>query len=789
VRVPLSWLREYVDWEWTAEELAERLTGLGLAVEAVERTGVAAERIASVGPLPGSDRLSVCRLSGGAPGVYGAPGLRAGLAVAWARPGAELPGGRTVGRAAFLGVESEGMLCSAAELGLPGGGERLLDVDDPRLAAALDDVVLVLELTPNYAVHCQSLIGVAREVGALLGRPARRPPAGVAEAPRQAADEASVRVADAELCPLYVARVVEGLSAGPSPLWMARRLQLAGMRPIGGVVDVTNYVMLESGQPLHAFDLARLRGGRVAVRRALPGERLVTLDGVERALEPSDLVIADGERAVALAGVMGGADAEVTESTRAVLLESAVFAPDAVSRAVRRLGLRSEASSRFSRGVDPETTRWAADRAAGLLAELCGGRVLAGAAEVGSVPRRRAVTLRGSVVRQHLGVALSTAESGHLLERLGFGVAADGADRLRVTIPGWRGDVAAEVDLVEEVARLHGYERIPELLPPGASGTGEAGALGPAVAAARQAVLAAGFSEGVTYSFHARSAWDRLRLPGDHPWRRAVAVANPMTEDQAVLRRSLAPGLLDALSYNARHRRADAALFEVGRVFAPDPGSETGVRETAALGLAGFGRLGASGWAGPGRPLDFFGLKGVLELLLERLRIAGWTAERAHDLPFLHPGRAARLLLAGEPVAWLGEVHPTVAQAWDLPERAVAGEVDLEALAARARLEVTFRPWPRSPAVRRDVAFVLDEAVPAGRAAEVIRAAAGPLLAGLELFDVYAGEGVPAGRRSLAYALHYQDREGRTLTDAEVDGRQAAVRAALAERLGATLRS
>ena len=816
MRVPLSWLREWTDWTQDASRLAEALTARGVAVEAVERAaapaGLVAARLLAVEPHPSAARLLLCTVRAGARRarvVCGAPDAAPGLLVPWALPGARLPDGREIGRREIAGVDSEGMLCAADELGLPGGHDGLLHLegavpapggpaaqegDDVAAWLGLDDPVLVLELTPNYAVHCQSILGVAREVAALRGGALRWPPTAPPEdGADPAAARARVEVLAGELCPRYVARVLRGVPHSPTPLWMARRLVQCGMRPIGPVVDVTNYVLLELGQPLHAFDLDTLAGGGVQARRARPGEAVVTLDGRERLLVADDLVIADDAGPAALAGVMGAQRTEVTAATRGVLLESACFAPEAVARTARRLGLSSEASARFARGVDPALAAVAADRAA-LLLSAAGLAVCRGRIEAGPGLPATSVELRGRTVRAMLGVRLSTAAAGRHLERLGFTVRAAGADRLRVEVPSWRRDVALEADLIEEVARSYGYEHLPAALPPGDPGVALPDPGRAALSLAREVCLAAGCTEVQPYSFHGGEVWDRLRLPPDHPWRLATAVTNPMHADQAWLRTTLATGLLQTLERNARQRCADAVLFESGRVFRPQrPGAHP--VEVRHLGLAGYGALRPAGWGHPAEPCDFFGLKGILEEFLRRMRgPAALWARAGEGYPLLHPGRAAHIWLPGAdgaPAAllgWVGELHPAVGAAFGLPQPAAAAELDLDALtAALGEAPFALRPLPRHPAVRRDLAVVVPMDLPAADLEAEIARAGGDLLAEVRLFDVYAGEGLGAGRRSLAFTLTYQ--ADRTLTDAEVEARQAAVRAALAALEGVQLRA
>ena len=790
MRVPLAWLREMVDWPGDVTDLAEALTGRGVAVEAIDRPGagvkgIVAARMLEVAPIPGSDHLRACRLDGGATVVSGAPNLRAGMLVPWAPPGAVLPGGRVMAAEEFRGVRSEGMTCSADEIGLPGEHadgllalpESMHPGQDLVAALELDDPVLALELTPNYAAHCQSILGVAREVAALSGSRLRLPPdLPLPHDHLEATYVASVQIQAPDLCGRFIAVQLAGLTPVPAPILVQRRLQAAGIRPRNAIIDATNYVMLEVGQPLHAYDLRDLRGGVIGARRARPGEVIVTLDGQRRTLTADDLVIADGERAVGVAGVMGGENTEVRGDTREVLLEAAWFLPGGIGRTARRLGLASAASARFARGVDPARLRWAAERCAGLIAAWAGGGVSADPRDevAASFPvEEPVVRLRGSLVRGLLGVRVTAGECGAYLGALGFGVSVDGADRLRVVVPSWRADVAEEIDLVEEVGRAYGYDQIPEALPDGAPGSPIRDVVAETGESAGALLRGAGYSEAVTTPLQAEEEWARLRLPAGDVLRGNVHLMNPMTEDQRLLRMSLVPGLLAALGLNARHRRVQARLYEVGRVFWPSRGGDLPLeRRHLATAAAGSGYLAA---------------KGAIEVVLQRLGLAGVRWERS-ELPYLHPGRSAVVLAeGGERLGYVGEVHPETAAAYGIVGVATLAELNLDAVAALRPARAAYRPWLRAPAVRRDLAMVLPESVAAAEVVAVMRAAGGDLVREVRLFDVYTGEGIDAGHRSLAYTLVYQ--ADRTLTDAEVDRAHAAVRAALAERLGAQLRS
>lgn len=852
VRVPLGWLREYVEVPWDAEELAERLTWTGLKVESIDRLGeelaeLVAARILEILPHPRSRALWVCRLEDGQAirqVVTGAAGLAAGQVVAYARPGAVLPGGRRIGSQRFGGELSEGMLLTATELVLGEEhreGEGILALPSG-LAPGTDlveyfglrDTVLELELTVNYAVHCQSMVGVAREVAALTGGEVRLPPefarsyqpamSAGEDAHGEAAVLTSVRVEDAELCPRYTAILLRDVRPAFSPVPIQFRLHAAGMRPLGAVVDVTNYVMLELGQPLHAFDLARLEEHRIVVRRARPGERLRTLDGQERELTEEMLVIADACRPVGLAGVMGGEDTEVTSTTREVLMEAAWFHPVNIRRTSRQLGLRTGAAARFEKGIDPAGVLAASRRACCLLEEMGVARVVPGAIDVRSCPYGpRQVQLRPARVHTLLGLDIPPPQIRQMLVRLGFAVsppgsarveappgdgtggrwraASEGArdgrgqaaaeggedERWEVAVPTWRGDVVGEIDLIEEVARIYGYERIPSTLPAGSPAAGYLTREQRLIGRARQVLAAAGFSEALTFSLISPEAFDRLGLQGDDPRRRALTVRNPLSVEWSVLRTSLIPGLLDCLAHNQAHRVPRAGLFEISAVYLPRelPPRELPAERLHVAGVA-YGPWREGHWSGDSPETDYFLMKGVVEYLLDALGVGPTEFTRAGE-PFLHPGRQARVTVGEHLLGVVGELHPRAARAHEVEGRVAVFELDFTAILALATEERRYRPLPRYPAVSRDVAFMLADHIPAARAEEVIRRHGGPFLESLRLFDVYRGEGILPGHRSLAYSLVYRSPE-KTLTDREVDEIHAGVRRALEVELGATLR-
>lgn len=802
MRVPYRWLSELVDIPWPAAELAERLTMAGVKVEAVhdERLGleqVVAGRILAVAPHPQAEGLLVATVdAGGAPLqiVSGAPNTVPGGVVAVARPGARLPGGWCIEATPVRGVLSQGMLLSATELlyGEPHAeGEGLLELD-PALTAGsdlgraldLDDVVLELDLTPNYG-HCLSMLGVAQEVAALARGQVRLPP-GAVESQKLPERQwpTRIEIADPTLCSRYVGKLVRAVRVAASPLWVQRRLQLAGMRPINNVVDVTNYVMLELGQPLHAFDYRLLSGPAITVRPAGTGERMVTLDGKERVIPAGALVIADDRGAVAVAGVMGGLDTEVTAATSEVLLESAHFNPVSIRRTAAALGLRSEASARFERGIDPTGQARAAERAANLLQTLAGARPQPGAADRWPVrPGPRTVSLRVPRLNALLGTNLGSVEVSDLLRRLGFGV-TPGRAGVEVRVPPRRVDVAIEADLIEEVARLYGYNRIPATLPRTTT-AGHRTRRQELERRVRTLLLSCGVDEAITMSLVRPDAVDRLGLDPEDRRRRVVTITNPLSEDQSVMRSLLVPGLLEALAYNRRRQQPGARFFELGRVYA-SRGEDVLPHEQLHLGLAAYGPASPPHWRERPAAVDFYYAKGVAETLWRWLGLSALTVASGRE-PWLHPYRQAALLMDGVAVGWAGELHPRVAANYELPPGTVAMEVDLDVLLDAAPGPAGYLPLPRYPAASRDLAVVVPEEVSAGAVLEVICRAGGELLESVRLFDVYHGEQVPQGHRSLAYALTYRSPTA-TLNDAEVEARQSAISRALADELGARLR-
>lgn len=806
MRISYRWLQNYVDIPWDAATLGDKLTLSGVAVDQVEYraerlSGVYTGRIGALAPHPNADKLQICRLEFGGVRpeltiVTGATNVFVGAVVPVAVDGATLPIGKYIYTSDFRGVISQGMLCSADELGIEKkavpaelrDGIYILPTDTPLgLSIAevmqLDDHILELDLTPNRS-DCQSLLGTAYEVAALAGQPVQLPE--LAEL-RQVTTHPAIQlsVLDQGLCPGYLGLVVEAVQIGPSPLWMQNALQAADIRPINNLVDITNYILLELGQPLHAFDLDQLHGPAIVVRRAEAGEQMATLDGVMRTFDDEMLLIADADRAVGIAGVMGGAETEVTPATKRVLLESACFRPQSIRRTSRRLGLRTDASSRFDKGVDPARAIMALRRAARLIQQLgCGqpDQVMVGS--LGGVAFEQNIRLRPARVNQLLGTAIAELEMVEILERLGLAV--DQTTRpWSVVAPSRRPDLVDEVDLVEEIARLHGYEHIPVSTMSGPVLQGGLTARQQMVQQLRQAALGLGVSEAVTLSFINPKVVEAV-VGAEHAWNQALRLQNPLTQERSLMRPSLLFGLLEVLAYNAARQQSNLAVFELANVFWPLAGGQLRQpEEPLQLAIAAAGQQ-SGGWQLPQNEYDFFYVKGLVTALLAPFGIElEWHP--LTDISYLHSGRAAQISWRGSPLGLVGELHPNVLDYYGLRQRAVVAELNLEPLLELSGYLPIYQGMPRFPGVERDLAVTVDLAVPAEQVTAGIAAAAGELLVELKLFDVYQGEQVAAGKKSLAYSLVLRSPE-RTLQEEDVTAVHTRVIEHLANQLGALLR-
>jgi len=801
MKVPLSWLKEYVDITLPPAEIAERLTMAGSEVKGMQVIGgnwenIVIGQITAVDPHPNADRLRLTTVDLGTEKetvVCGAPNLNVGDKIAFARVGAQLidPYKGNVARltpAKIRGVVSRGMVCSEKELGISDSHEGImvlppeLPVGAP-LADYLGDTVLDIDVTPNRP-DCLSVIGIAREVAALTGQSTHIPEIAYAETELPIDEKISVEIIDADLCGRYCASLITGVNIAESPRWMQERLIAGGMRPINNIVDITNYVMLEYGQPLHAFDYEKIRGKQIVVRRAQNGEGIESLDGVERTLSPNMLVIADAERAVAIAGVMGGANSEVTENTSSILLEAASFNPASIHYTAARLQLASEASMRFERGIRPGLTVPALKHATCLIAELGGGKVARGIADVyPGETEPEPIRLSTSEVKRISGAEFSLKQITETLTSLGFAVKPSGnATEVLVTAPYWRNDISQEVDLIEEVARIAGYDRIPmtmlsEPIPP--YSPDPLTSLGQKV---RNCLMGHGFQELVTYSL---VGWDTLikLLPETgRPEPVPLHIANPMTAEQEYLRPNLRANLLTALASNRRHEDGTLRLFELGKVYLPR--EQELPEEPEFLGAVISGARAEPSWLGEAEPLGFFDTKGIVENLLSHLKIEA-DFEPAHDQS-LHPSRQAAIIIGGNRLGILGEVHPRVIEAFDLDDKAYLFELNVKSLLPFISEHRMYQPVPRFPGIVRDIALTVDLETSHRQIEKIIRGF--PLVSGVTVFDVYTGKQVPPGKKSLAYRIVFRSPE-HTLVDDEVNKVQEKILKQLSRQLGATLRA
>ena len=800
MKIPYSWVREFVDVDLTAEQAAERLVNAGLEVPSVTAVapdlgGVVVGEIEAIERELGESsghRLVVCRVSTGRERfavVCGAPNARVGLRAAFAAPGARLPGGRAIGVATIRGAESQGMLCSERELGLGDeheAGVLALDADAPLGAdlvshLGLDDRVLEIEITPNRP-DCLSVLGVARELAALTGRRLRRPAIAPRESREPARSLARVRVEAPDLCPRYTVRVISGVHVGPSPAWMAARLRACGLRPISNVVDVTNYVLWELGHPLHAFDGDRVTDATFVVRRAATGERFTTLDGQDRALDDSMLVIADPARAIGLAGVMGGANSEVGPATTRVFLESAYFAPASIRRTSRALGLRTDAAYRFERGADLEGLVDAGARAAQLMAELAGGAVARGMIDV--YRRRRKpvrVRLRLSRVERVLGVAPTRAHARRILTGLGLGVRDRGRD-LDVEVPSFRRDLAMEDDLAEEIIRVWGYDKIPSTLLSGA--TVEVARESDRLrqeGLVRRALVGAGLMEAVAYSFSDPARAAALRAPGDPE---PVALLNPLSQDASLLRQHPLDGVLGVVGTNVRRQQGDVRVFEIGRTYARAPGGDTGTTEPrwTAVALAGARRDPA--WHGDGAAVDVYDAKGCAEHVLATFGLSAHTREGGRLGGFEPDSHGTLVTETGAVAAEFGEVSASARERFGIDVPVFVAAIPLDRLPILP-VAPRYQALPRFPSVQRDMAFsIADPALSVAAVQAAVARAAGALLRELAVFDVFRR---PDGARSVAWRLTFQA-DDRTLTDEEVNAIHGRVAEAVSREFGITLR-
>ncbi len=806
--VSLNWLKNYVDFgSLTPEQLGEKITKSGIEVDGIEYIiGEKSENIV-VGYVkeceqhPNADKLKLCQVDVGEETlqiICGAANVAQGQKVVVAKPGAVLPGNFKIKKVKLRGIESNGMICSLQELSVgerfivPAFSEGIAVLPEDAVIGEsvesllnLNDAILEFDLTPNRA-DALSMLGVAYEVAAILDEEINLPQPKIDTTDESVTDYVTVSVEDQELCPYYGAFIIKDVQIKPSPLWMQNYLLAAGIRPINNVVDITNYVLLEYGQPLHAFDYHLLNSKEIRVRRANDQEEIVTLDEQTRILSEENLLITNGEKGVALAGVMGGANTEVNDGTNTILLEAAYFDPQTVRKAVKETGLRSEASTRFEKGVDPNRVREAGLRACELLVKYADGQVVEGIAEFDKLDRtEKTVSMNSAQVNKRLGTAILMEEMESILTRLRFKFERNGED-FTVSIPTRRGDITIFEDMLEEVARIYGYDLLPYTLPKNASKPGGLTKQQQLKRTIKNYMESVGLSEAITYSLTDKERVNELISPELSDNLKPIQLAMPMSEDHQYLRLSLLPELLNRLTYNVARKQANIALYEVGSIFLSEQ-EKVSDQPKEHLRLAGAvtGTWVDNKWQQEVKPVDFYVVKGIIEGLFRYLNIHV-TYEQA-VVQDMHPGRCATIHVGNSQIGFFGQVHPNITKRQDLKETFVF-DINMEYLLNSTRSELAYEVIPKYPSILRDIAFVVNEAVSAGEIKAEIERIGAPLVKHVEAFDVYRGENVEANEKSIAYNVHYQDPE-KTLTDEEVDASFKEIVDAISKKFGAHIRS
>jgi len=781
MKVTYNWLKEFVDFDLSPEALAELLTMLGLEVESIEYIGadlddVIVALVEERAQHPNADKLSLCRVNNGREiisVVCGAQNFKPGDRVALAQVGCTLPGDFKIKKSKIRGEESCGMLCSEKELALAdeSAGIMVLPADLPLgipvfEALGIKDVLFEIGLTPNRA-DCLSVIGIAREIAAKLGKKVRYATHEIPETGADITAIASVEIIDPDLCPRYTARFVSGCTIAPSPQWLVNRLKAVGQRTINNVVDVTNYVLMEYGHPLHAFDFRQLAGGKIIVKRAAEGERFTTLDGQERTLNATDLTIRDAGRAVALAGIMGGENSEIAADTADILLESAYFNPSAIRLTSKRLGIHTESSHRFERGADVQIVTTALDRAASLIAELAGGSIAKGTIDAFPAPQpEKRLSVRVSRVNSILGLDLDEATIAAIFTNLEFDVVGSGNGILEISVPSFRVDIEREIDLVEEVARLHGFENIPMTMPVAQIFSDRIPRYQLLEREVKKHLAGAGFNEVINFSFASYYDISKLNLTAGDKRSSAVALLNPLVDEHAVMRTTLLPALLQTVAKNFSLRNLNLRLFEMRRVYWIKPGHELPDEPLHVAGII-TGLRNSDAWNQPKDSVDFFDLKGVVESLTALFKMPELSFVAGGVEPYYHPGKAAAILCNGQLIGTLGEIHPDVQEAFEIEKPVYYFELDFATLVDLSSETPLVQAPSRFPDTYRDIAMLMDSDTPSAAIVECIKAVKSDKTRSVEIFDLYTGDRIPDGQKSIAVRVRYGSFE-KTLTDEEV---------------------
>lgn len=810
MQVSIKWLKDYIDFTETPEQLADKLTMAGIPVENVVDPGEGLEkvvtgRIEKLEPHQNSDHLQICTMNVGLAEniiiVTGAQNVAEGQVVPVAMVGAHLPNGMKISKGKLRGVASSGMLCSAQELKLDleklpeeqKTGIFILPSDTPvgipaKDVLGLNDVVLEFELTANRA-DCFSVFGLVREIAAITGNKPHFPEIKVNEDDNTKLNDIfSVEIADPDLCSRFSTRMLKNVKIGPSPEWMQQRLEGAGIRSINNVVDVTNFVMIELGHPMHAYDYDKITGKKLIARRAIEGEELHTLDDTSRKAKGEMLVIADSEKAAGLAGIMGGFETEITDTTTTVVLESADFYGPCIRRTARACGLSSEASGRFERGVDSETTIKALDRAAQLLQEMGACTVCEGIVDVYPNPKQaNYVTFTPEQINNHLGINIAKDVMLNIITSVGFDVTKDENDEITVKVPSWRNDVTCMADISEEIARLHGFDKIKSTLPNGVSMQGTQSAKQTFIDKVKASLSSQGLYETISFALTNEETFNKLNIPQDSPLRKAVPIMNPLSDEYPLVRTTLLSSIFDNLARNLARKNDDVALFEVGSVFFPKALPVTELPdEVVKIAGAITGRRNAQGWNQTNDMVDFYDAKGIIEELLANLRVTRYTVETGTHYA-MHPGKTALFKKGRDVIATVGEVHPAVLSAYGITKPVYIFELDATIVMKYMAKDLKYKALPKYPATSRDLAMLVDVDVNAADIEKAMTKAAGQNLTQITLFDVYTGKQVEEGKKSLAFSLTFQSND-KTLTDAEIDPAIEKIVAKLQKDFNANLR-
>ena len=780
MKVTYNWLKEFVDFEHSPEELAHLLTMLGLEVDAIERVGdgmddVVIARVIERAQHPNADKLSLCKVDNGREilnVVCGAQNFKSGDTVVLAQIGATLPGDFKIKRSKIRGEESCGMLCSEKELGLADESAGIMVLAEGLPLGApffeafkIKDTVFEIGLTPNRA-DCLSVIGIAREIAAKLGKKVNYAPPVIVEQGADVSTIATVEILDADLCPRYTARYISGCSIAPSPQWLVNRLKAVGQRSINNVVDITNYVLMEYGHPLHAFDFRQIGGRKIVVKRAADREIFKTLDGQERQLTSADLTICDDGRAVALAGIMGGENSEIAADTADILLESAYFNPSAIRLTSKRLGIHTESSHRFERGADINIVTTALDRAAALIAELSGGIVAQGCIDAFPTPQvERSIAFRLARVKEILGIELDQRTVATLFRNLEFKVEELSDAVLMVGIPSFRVDIEREIDLVEEVARLYGFENIPATMPVAQVFSDRIPRSQQLERQLRNQLVGQGFNEVINFSFASHQDIHRLNLPESDRRRSAVALMNPLVDEHAVMRTTLLPSLLQTTARNFSLRNFNLRLFEMRRVYWVNPNAELPDEPLHAAGIM-TGLRCDEGWNQPKDLVDFYDVKGVVESIATLFKLPKLSFIQGGVEPFYHPGKSAAIICDSALIGTIGEIHPDVQEAFELDRAVYYFELDLAQLVAKSADVLPIVAPSRFPDTYRDIAMLIPVNMPSQAVVDCICGVKNDRVTSVEIFDLYTGDKIPAGNKSIAVRVRYGSFE-RTLTDEE----------------------